>query len=145
MNQALAIDAFGALAHDTRLSVFRLLVRRGPQGTPAMEVGRMLDLKPSTLSGHLAALKRAGLVTAERNHREILYAPNFDTVNGLVTFLLRDCCGGDEMACAGITPSMELIPRERSSGLFDASPMGMRRSDTQGPPKANSKARQEPE
>ena len=101
MNQTLAIDAFGALAHDTRLSIFRLLVQRGPEGTPAMEVGRLLDLKPSTVSGHLATLKRAGLVSAERHHREVQYAPRLDSVNELVRFLLEDCCGGDESACAG--------------------------------------------
>jgi DNA-binding transcriptional ArsR family regulator len=102
MNQTLAIDAFGALAHDTRLSIFRLLVQRGPEGTPAMEVGRLLDLKPSTVSGHLATLKRAGLVSAERHHREVQYAPRLDSVNELVRFLLEDCCGGDESACAGL-------------------------------------------
>ncbi|MBK5924686.1 helix-turn-helix transcriptional regulator [Rhodovulum sulfidophilum] len=102
MNQSHAIDAFGALAHDTRLQIFRLLVQRGPMGTPAMEVGRLLDLKPSTLSGHLATLKRAGLVETERQHREVLYSPRFDAVNGLVRFLLEDCCGGDEDACAGL-------------------------------------------
>ncbi|EAQ04127.1 transcriptional regulator, ArsR family protein [Pseudooceanicola batsensis HTCC2597] len=104
MDQSYAIDAFGALAHDTRLQIFRLLVQRGPAGTPAMEVGRLLDLKPSTLSGHLATLKRAGLVQAERQHREVLYAPRLQTVNGLVRFLLEDCCGGDEAACAGLAP-----------------------------------------
>ena len=66
MEQTAAIDAFSALAHDTRLKIFRLLVQRGPGGTPAMEIGRLLDIKPSTLSGHLAALKRAGLVTSKR-------------------------------------------------------------------------------
>lgn len=99
MDQPLAIDAFSALAHDTRLSVFRLLVRRGPEGTPAMELARQLDLRPSTLSGHLAALKRAGLVTTERQHREIRYAANFKAVDGLVTFLLQDCCGGKAGDC----------------------------------------------
>ena len=102
MDQPSAIDAFSALAHDTRLEIFRLLVQRGPKGTPAMEVGRLLDIKPSTLSGHLATLKRAGLVSTERQHREIQYAPRFDAVNGLVRFLLQDCCGGDENACADI-------------------------------------------
>ena len=102
MNQSSAIDAFSALAHDTRLEIFRLLVQRGPKGTPAMEVGRLLDIKPSTLSGHLATLKRAGLVSAERQHREIQYAPRLDAVNGLVRFLLEDCCGGDRNACAGL-------------------------------------------
>ncbi|AJE45970.1 ArsR/SmtB family transcription factor [Celeribacter indicus] len=102
MKQDLAIDAFGALAHGTRLAIFRLLVRRGPGGTPAMEVGRLLDLKPSTVSGHLSILKRAGLVTAQRQQREVLYAPDLETVNDLVTFLLEDCCGGDETACRNI-------------------------------------------
>jgi len=100
MDQTSAIAALSALAHATRLEIFRLLVRRGPGGTPAMAVGRLLDLKPSTLSGHLAALKRAGLVSAERQHREVLYAPRFDAVNGLVFFLLKDCCGGAQSACA---------------------------------------------
>ncbi|WP_163849125.1 ArsR/SmtB family transcription factor [Pseudooceanicola aestuarii] len=102
MDQPVAIDALSALAHDTRLAIFRLLVQRGPEGTPAMEVGRLLDLKPSTLSGHLGTLKRARLVTTERQHREVLYAPNFEAVNGLVRFLLQDCCCGDAAACAGV-------------------------------------------
>lgn len=67
-----------------------------------MEVGRLLGIKPSTLSGHLATLRRAGLVSTERQHRIIQYAPRFDAVNGLVRFLLKDCCGGDEGACEGI-------------------------------------------
>ena len=97
-----AIAAFGALAHNERLSVFRLLVQRGPEGTPAMEVGKALDLKPSTVSGQLAVLKRAGLVTSERQHREIYYAPNFAAVNGLVEFLLNDCCDGNREACESL-------------------------------------------
>ncbi|ARC90773.1 helix-turn-helix transcriptional regulator [Rhodovulum sp. MB263] len=110
MEQSHAIDAFGALAHDARLAIFRLLVQRGPGGTPAMEIGRLLELRPSTLSGHLATLKRAGLVTTERRHREILYAPCFEAVNGLVHFLLQDCCGGDSAACAG-APADILAPK----------------------------------
>lgn len=105
MDQPQAIDAFSALSHDTRLSIFRVLVQRGPHGTPAMEVGRLMDLKPSTVSGHLATLKRAGLVTAERQHREILYAPSLNAVNMLVRFLLDDCCNGDKSACEGIALS----------------------------------------
>lgn len=102
MKQSSAIDAFGALAHASRLEIFRLLVQRGPGGTPAMEIGRLLDIKPSTLSGHLATLRRAGLVSAERQHREIQYAPRLDAVNGLVRFLLEDCCDGDQSACPDI-------------------------------------------
>ena len=102
MEQPDALEAFAALAHEARLQIFRLLVQRGPEGTPAMEVGRLLELKPSTVSGHLAVLKRAGLVSAERQHRVIQYAPRFDAVNGLVRFLLEDCCDGDESACSGL-------------------------------------------
>ncbi|MCA0994203.1 ArsR/SmtB family transcription factor [Alloyangia pacifica] len=100
MKQDTAIDAFAALAHETRLAVFRLLVRDGPEGVPALEIARRLEAKPSTLSGHLSILKRAGLVTATRRQKEILYAPNFAAVDALVQFLLEDCCGGDTKACA---------------------------------------------
>ncbi|NDW02740.1 helix-turn-helix transcriptional regulator [Salipiger sp. PrR002] len=100
MKQDDAIDAFSALAHETRLAVFRLLVREGPKGVPALEIARRLTVKPSTLSGHLSILKRAELVTATRRQKEILYAPNFASVDSLVRFLLQDCCGGDATACA---------------------------------------------
>ncbi|NDW02612.1 helix-turn-helix transcriptional regulator [Salipiger sp. PrR002] len=99
MKQDAAIDAFAALAHETRLAVFRLLVRDGPEGVPALDIARRLEAKPSTLSGHLSILKRAGLVTATRRQKEILYAPNFGGVDGLVRFLLDDCCGGNPEAC----------------------------------------------
>jgi DNA-binding transcriptional ArsR family regulator len=104
MDQASALRALNALSHATRLAVFRLLVQRGPAATPAMEVGRLLDLKPSTVSGHLAALRKAGLVSTERAHREVRYAPKLEAVGGLVRFLLQDCCGGDTAACAGLLP-----------------------------------------
>lgn len=105
MDQTSAIDAFAALAHETRLSVFRLLVREGPEGVPALEIARQLGAKPSTLSGHLAILKRAGLVSATRRQKEILYAPRLGAIDEIVLFLLADCCGGDPGACAGALPS----------------------------------------
>ena len=105
MDQSTAIDAFAALAHETRLSVFRLLVRKGPEGVPALEIARQLDAKPSTLSGHLAILKRAGLVSATRRQKEILYSPKLGAINEIVLFLLADCCGGDAAACAGVLPA----------------------------------------
>jgi DNA-binding transcriptional ArsR family regulator len=104
MNQTCALLALDALSHETRLAVFRLLVQRGPDPTPAMEVGRLLDLKPSTVSGHLSALRKAGLVSTARAHREVRYAPRLEVINDLVRFLLQDCCGGDEAACAGLIP-----------------------------------------
>ena len=102
MKQQDAIDAFAALAHETRLSVFRLLVREGSALMPALEIARRLGAKPSTLSGHLAILKRAGLVSATRRQKEILYTPDMSTTDALVLFLLADCCGGDAAACASV-------------------------------------------
>ena len=94
MDQNTAIEAFAALAQTSRMTVFRLLVRAGPDSVPVGEISRRLDIVPSTLSGHLAVLKRAGLVTAARHHREIHYGADLSTVNELIGFLLSDCCDG---------------------------------------------------
>lgn len=102
MNDPRAIDAFAALAHETRLGVFRMLVREAPAGVPALEIARRLDARPSTLSGHLSVLRRSGLVTATRRQREILYAVDFNAVGSLVTFLLADCCGGNPETCRAV-------------------------------------------
>ena len=102
MDQELAIEAFGALAQPSRMSVFRLLVRVGPSGLPVGEISRRLDIVPSTLSGHLAVLKRGGLLTATRHKREIHYAADLGSVNDLVGFLLSDCCDGRLDNCSEI-------------------------------------------
>ncbi len=102
MDQAGAIDAFAALAQPTRLDAFRLLVRVGPEGLPALEISRQLGTKPSTLSGHLSILKRAGVLTATRYQREIHYSANLGSVNALIQFLIADCCGGQLENCPEI-------------------------------------------
>lgn len=102
MNQSDAIDAFAALAQPTRIAAFRLLVKVGPEGLPALEISRQLGTKPSTLSGHLSILKRAGVLTATRYQREIHYAANLAAVNALVQFLIADCCGGKFENCTEI-------------------------------------------
>ncbi|MDA7424397.1 ArsR/SmtB family transcription factor [Thalassococcus lentus] len=99
MEHPQAIDMFAALAHPTRLAVFRLLVGAGPDGLPALEIGRRLDVVASTLSGHLGILKRSGVLTATRHAREIHYAANLSAMNDLVGFLLADCCGGKLENC----------------------------------------------
>lgn len=109
MDQPNAIEAFTALAQSTRIAAFRLLVKVGPQGLPALEISRRLGTKPSTLSGHLSILKRAGVLTATRHQREIHYAANLGTVNALVQFLIADCCGGKFENCAEI---VALLDRE---------------------------------
>lgn len=102
MNEETAIETFAALAHPTRLAVFRLLVRCAPNDVPALTIAERLDAKPSTLSGHLAILKRAGLLTSVRNQREIRYAVNLSAINRIVGFLLSDCCEGRINHCQDI-------------------------------------------
>lgn len=102
MDQETAIEAFGALAQHSRMAIFRLLVRTGPEGMQVGEIGRRLDILPSTLSGHLAVLKRARLLRATRHQREIHYAANLSMVNDLVGFLLADCCDGRVENCSEI-------------------------------------------
>mmetsp|Transcript_24127 Transcript_24127/g.44850 ORF Transcript_24127/g.44850 Transcript_24127/m.44850 type:complete len:112 (+) Transcript_24127:5404-5739(+) len=108
MEQNTAIDAFAALAQPTRLAVFRLLVGIGPAGLPALEISRRLGTVPSTLSGHLATLKRSGILTATRHQREIHYAANLATVNDLIRFLLADCCDGQVENCADILSLLDV-------------------------------------
>ena len=107
MEQDNAIEAFAALAQPTRLEAFRLLVRVGPKGLPALEISRKLGTKSSTLSGHLAILKRAGVLTVTRHQREIHYAANLSSVNSLVQFLIADCCGGQIENCLEIVALLD--------------------------------------
>lgn len=107
-----AIEAFAALAHDTRLRVYRLLVRAGRDGMPATEISNALNIVPSTLSGHLAMMKRSGLLTATRYSREIHYSANLKAINGLVAFLLSDCCNGEVENCSEI---LELLHADRAA------------------------------
>ena len=100
--QKTAIDTLAALAHPTRLGVFRLLVQQAPDGIPALTIADQLGVIPSTLSGHFTVLKRAGLVTATRHQREIRYTADLAGINGLISFLLADCCGGQIENCENI-------------------------------------------
>jgi len=102
VDQDNAIDAFSALAQSSRMTIFRLLVKAGPDGLQVGEISRRLGIVPSTLSGHLAVLKRAGLLKSTRFQREIRYAANLDAINDLVGFLLADCCGGQVGNCSEI-------------------------------------------
>lgn len=110
MDEKTAIDAFAALAHPTRLAVFRLLVRHFPEGVPALTIADRVDAKPSTLSGHLAILRRAGLLSSTRHQREIHYAANLPAINSLIGFLLSDCCGGRVENCDDILTLLEPEP-----------------------------------
>jgi ArsR family transcriptional regulator, arsenate/arsenite/antimonite-responsive transcriptional repressor len=93
-----AIAALAALAQDNRLDVFRLLVQAGPEGMPAGNVASALKLAPNTLTFHFDRLRHAGLVTARRDGRLMIYAARFETVNALLAYLTENCCQGQTRA-----------------------------------------------
>ena len=95
-----AINALAALAQDTRLKVFRLLVEAGPKGLAAGRIGEQLDLPPATLSFHLAQLARAGLAQRRQDGRFVIYTADFRNMNELVSYLTDNCCGGRSCAPA---------------------------------------------
>ncbi len=97
-----AIQAFAALAQPTRLAVFRLLVRQGPQGLPAGAIARKLAVPQNTLSSHLAVLARGGLVSSRRAGRRIIYAADMDGVRRILLYLTRDCCQGRPETCGAL-------------------------------------------
>jgi DNA-binding transcriptional ArsR family regulator len=94
-----ALSAFGALSQETRLEVFRQLVRLAPDAIPAGALAHDLDVPQSTLSSHLAILQRAGLVQSAREGRIIRYSANLDGARDLVEFLVKDCCRGHPARC----------------------------------------------
>ncbi|MBX9880938.1 MAG: ArsR family transcriptional regulator [Sphingomonas sp.] len=100
MDQPTAITALAALAQETRMTVFRLLIQAGPQGMTAGDVAVAAKAVPSTLSHHLAMLERAGLITSARDGRSLIYAANYAGTRALLAFLMEDCCQGAPEICA---------------------------------------------
>lgn len=99
MKPAAVIDALGALAHEYRLAIFKLLVERGPEGLPAGHIGSKLKLVPSSLTFHLQNLQRAGLISQRRESRQLIYSADYEAMNGVVGYLTENCCvGSDECA-----------------------------------------------
>lgn len=109
MKTQTAILAFSALAHEQRLSLFRLLVKTAPEALPAGEIAQRLSLPASTLSGHLSALQQAGLIKAERQSRSILYQIDRKGAAALIRFVMRDCCGGRPEICGVNVKDMETV------------------------------------
>ncbi|MCF8879475.1 metalloregulator ArsR/SmtB family transcription factor [Hyphobacterium sp. SN044] len=89
-----AIEALGALSQETRLEAFRTLVRHEPEGLPAGEIARHLSVPQNTMSTHLAILVNAGLAVSRREGRSVVYRARLATMEGLVSYLLKDCCQG---------------------------------------------------
>jgi ArsR family transcriptional regulator, arsenate/arsenite/antimonite-responsive transcriptional repressor len=94
------IGALGALAHEHRLAIYRLLVQRGPEGLPAGAIGERVGLVPSSLTFHLQNLQRAGLIARRRESRQLIYSADFAAMNGLVGYLTENCCGNSSAECS---------------------------------------------
>jgi ArsR family transcriptional regulator, arsenate/arsenite/antimonite-responsive transcriptional repressor len=94
-----AVRALAALAHESRLGIFRLLVKCGDSGLPAGKIAAELDLPGATLSFHLKELSIAGLVWDRREGRSVIYGIEFENTKDLLSFLLKDCCGGHPELC----------------------------------------------
>src|SRR3981189_2268530 len=100
MEKTAAVTALAALAQESRLDVFRLLVEAGPAGLPAGKVAEELGLAPNTLTFHFDRLRTAGLVTVRREGRSMIYAARFESMNALLDYLTDNCCGGAPETCA---------------------------------------------
>ncbi len=103
-----AVGALGALAQETRLAIYRLLVEAGPNGLAAGAIAQRLEVAPSSLSFHLAQLTRAGLINQRRASRSLIYAADFSAMNGLVAYLTENCCAGQ--SCAPVCQPVKAQP-----------------------------------
>jgi ArsR family transcriptional regulator len=99
MEKISALAALAALAQETRLDIYRLLVQAGPEGLPAGHIGEQLGLPSATLAFHLKELKNADLATVTRNGRSLIYAAEYPTMNALLSYLTENCCGRPTNLC----------------------------------------------
>jgi ArsR family transcriptional regulator len=116
MDAKQTVEALGALAHEHRLAIYRMLVECGPNGLAAGIIAERLDVAPSSLTFHLQHLLRAGLLTQHRMSRQLIYAADFEAMNALVGFLTENCCGRGEAACVpAAKPSVASKTRKAAS------------------------------
>lgn len=113
MDSSSVVGALGALAQGHRLALFRLLVQAGEGGLPAGAIAEKLGVPNSSLSFHLAALTRARLIRQQRQSRSLIYSADYAAMNGLVGYLMENCCGGAECAPAGCDAE-DLSERKRA-------------------------------
>ena len=109
MNSNLVVRALSALAHESRLAIFRALVVAGPNGLAAGEIAQKLGLSPSSLSFHLKDLSHAEMVKARQEGRFIFYAANFDAMTGLISFLTENCCAGETCTASDLPNCTERV------------------------------------
>lgn len=118
MDAAAAVKSLGALAHDSRLSLFRLLVEAGPEGVSAGILAAQLGLSPSGLSFHLKDLVHADLIAPRSDGRYVIYSANFEAMNGLVEYLTENCCQGGCCAPSPRTPALKKASSKRSGSAL---------------------------
>jgi ArsR family transcriptional regulator, arsenate/arsenite/antimonite-responsive transcriptional repressor len=99
------VEALGALAHEHRLAIYRLLVEEGPNGLSAGDIAERIGLVPSSLTFHVQSLQRAGLIAQRRVSRQLFYSADFAAMNELVDYLTKNCCGGTQ-SCAPVCNPM---------------------------------------
>ena len=104
MERKLVIEALSALAQDSRLGIFRLLITAGRDGLPAGEIGKKLGIPANSLSFHLTRLRYAGLVRGRRDGRQIFYAANFGNMTKLMDYLTENCCESSSEGCSPDCP-----------------------------------------
>lgn len=109
MDSSAIVNALSALAQEHRLALFRLLVQQGEQGMPAGAIAEALGVPNSSLSFHLAQLTKAGLIRQQRHSRSLIYSADYAAMNGLVGYLMENCCGGAECSTSecNTTPTEE--------------------------------------
>lgn len=95
-----AVEALSALAQESRLSIFRLLVQAGKEGVPAGEIGEQLGIPGATLSFHLKELSRAKMIKSRTEGRYVIYSASFTEMDKLIAYLTENCCAGDAAQCA---------------------------------------------
>ncbi|MGH6865517.1 MAG: ArsR/SmtB family transcription factor [Methyloceanibacter sp.] len=100
-----AVQALSALGQESRLRVFRLLIRRGPEGMPAGDIAQQLNVPANTMSSHLAVLSRAGLVISRKQGRSVIYGVDVEGTRKLLSFLVEDCCQGKRKVCQPLIAS----------------------------------------
>jgi DNA-binding transcriptional ArsR family regulator len=105
------ISALGALAHEHRLAIYRLLVERGPEGLSAGVIGERVGLVPSSLTFHLQNLQRAGLIAQQRIGRQLFYSVDFALMNGLVGYLTENCCRDSGAECCAPPQAAKPVKR----------------------------------
>ena len=99
MKSTTVVASLAALAQESRLAIFRMLVKRGPEGYTPTQLGERLAVSSATLSFHLKELQRAGLIDVRRDGRFLYYRPNFTHMNQLIGFLTEKCCTLADQDC----------------------------------------------